>query len=207
MPLPKSRSPSQWPGTARSSASAGRSLMWTVPRSWPLPDVGELAGGPAGHSSAAQVPGQFPAQSASRLHVQRQVDRLVRHPHLRTVGKGLRAADDPRSAGATTAVRAWTPPAHTARRGASPASPASVDGARLSAGRRSATHGPIAASTAVGGDLPRTPSKAPGPAPWRSSEATRPPRVLLEISSRSARLQPQRRPCQFRCRSSEARGS
>ena len=25
------------------------------------PDVGELAGGPAGHSSAAQIPGQFPA--------------------------------------------------------------------------------------------------------------------------------------------------
>jgi IS30 family transposase len=35
MPLPKIRSPSQWPGTARSFASAGRSRMLTVPVSWP----------------------------------------------------------------------------------------------------------------------------------------------------------------------------
>ena len=35
MCLPKTRSPSQWPGTARSLASAGRSEMLSVPRSCP----------------------------------------------------------------------------------------------------------------------------------------------------------------------------
>jgi hypothetical protein len=33
MCLPKMRSPSQWPGTARSLASAGCWLMWIVPGS------------------------------------------------------------------------------------------------------------------------------------------------------------------------------
>ena len=33
MPLPINKSPSQWPGTARSLASAGRSRMLSVPRS------------------------------------------------------------------------------------------------------------------------------------------------------------------------------
>ncbi len=37
MALPNSRSPSQWPGTSRSSASAGRSEMWTAPTILPPP--------------------------------------------------------------------------------------------------------------------------------------------------------------------------
>ena len=37
--LPMMRSPSQWPGTARSSTSAGRSLSRTMPTSSPLPTV------------------------------------------------------------------------------------------------------------------------------------------------------------------------
>ncbi len=35
--LPKMRSPSQWPGTARSATSAGRSEIITMLRSWPWP--------------------------------------------------------------------------------------------------------------------------------------------------------------------------
>ena len=34
-PVPKMMSPSQWPGTARSVASAGRSVMLTLPRTAP----------------------------------------------------------------------------------------------------------------------------------------------------------------------------
>jgi hypothetical protein len=36
-----------------------------------------------------QEPGQFLAESALGLHEQRQVDRLVRHAHLRVVGEVL----------------------------------------------------------------------------------------------------------------------
>jgi transposase len=39
MPLPRIRSPSQRPGTARSSASGGRSEMWTIPTRFPLPEA------------------------------------------------------------------------------------------------------------------------------------------------------------------------
>ena len=42
---------------------------------------------PAGGVSAAQIAGQLLAQRASGLHEQRQVDRLVRHAHLRVVGE------------------------------------------------------------------------------------------------------------------------
>src|SRR5687767_9157504 len=67
--LPMSRSPSQWPGMARSSTSAGRSEIMTL-----------SAIGP-------QAPGQLAAQLATTLDVERLVDRLVRHPHLRVVGE------------------------------------------------------------------------------------------------------------------------
>ena len=35
--FPKMRSPSQWPGTARSATSAGRSEIITMSASWPWP--------------------------------------------------------------------------------------------------------------------------------------------------------------------------
>jgi hypothetical protein len=38
--LPINRSPSQCPGTARSSFSAGRSLIMTMSRIWPFVDLG-----------------------------------------------------------------------------------------------------------------------------------------------------------------------
>ena len=37
--LPKIKSPSQWPGTARSSTSAGRSEIITMFFSWPWPTL------------------------------------------------------------------------------------------------------------------------------------------------------------------------
>ena len=44
-----------------------------------------MAAGPAGRVSRPQIAGQFLAQRAAGLHEQRQIDRLVRHAHLRIV--------------------------------------------------------------------------------------------------------------------------
>lgn len=52
--------------------------------------IGTAASRPAGGLAPPQVTGELFAQRAAGLHEQRQVDRLVRHLHLRTVGKGLR---------------------------------------------------------------------------------------------------------------------
>src|SRR6266508_559915 len=86
--LPKSRSPSQWPGDG-TVVGLGGSLA-DVDRSSELAlavhhGVSER---PASGVSPTQVAGQFPAQRAARLHEQRQVDRLVKHPHLRIVREG-----------------------------------------------------------------------------------------------------------------------
>ena len=59
---------------------------------------------PSGGMTAAQVAGEFLAQRTRGLHEQRQVDRLVRHAHLRVVGERLTAATR-RSAAVTTAAR------------------------------------------------------------------------------------------------------
>ena len=109
------RSPSQCPGTARSATSAGRVEMWRsrhprlAPRSasagaglrvraWP----DRNAARPAGPARRAARPG---------LDVDRLVDRLVRHPHLRPVGELL--AQPPRSAAATTAAPVCPSPSAT----------------------------------------------------------------------------------------------
>jgi hypothetical protein len=85
--LPITRSPSQWPGTARSSASAGRSVG-------DVDHVGDAVLALAGRATrlaqraaGAQVLGQLAIERAARLHVQRLVDRLRGHPHLRLVGE------------------------------------------------------------------------------------------------------------------------
>ena len=83
-PRPTIRSPSQCPGTARSSASAGRSLMITMPGDLPAP-LAVLAPRPAQRPPGPQARRQLPAQRPAALHVERLVDRLVRHPHLRIV--------------------------------------------------------------------------------------------------------------------------
>jgi hypothetical protein len=68
------RSPSQWPGAARSSASAGRSLIITMGR----------RSGAGGRLRRAQGLGEFSAA----LDVEGLVDHLVDHVRLRTVGEG-----------------------------------------------------------------------------------------------------------------------
>ena len=79
--LPEIRSPSQWPGTARSSTSAGRSEIMTMlgilpTWHWPRGDVG---------LGRAQTAGQLPTELASALDIERLVDRLVAHLHHRIV--------------------------------------------------------------------------------------------------------------------------
>jgi hypothetical protein len=48
--------------------------------------LGALTFGLAQPATAAQAFGQVTAQRATRLHVQRLVDRFGGHPHLRVVG-------------------------------------------------------------------------------------------------------------------------
>ena len=73
------RSPSQCPGTARSSASAGRSLIrtWSVTKLFPRLARAPVPQRPTG----SQVCGQLAPQRATALHIQRLVDRLVRDAH------------------------------------------------------------------------------------------------------------------------------
>src|SRR6266581_907924 len=83
LPSPRMRSPSQWPGTARSSASGGRWLIMisgltrrAVPRPW----YSERAAG-------AQAGGQLAAQRPAALDIRRLVDRLVGDPHRPIIGE------------------------------------------------------------------------------------------------------------------------
>ena len=81
MPRPKSRSPSQCPGTARSAASAGRWEMFSVFGRSPRPSGSRAPAGRRVARLRAQVAGQLVPQVAAGLHEQRPVDRLVRHVH------------------------------------------------------------------------------------------------------------------------------
>src|SRR5664279_1468456 len=83
--LPMIRSPSQKPGTARSAASAGRSLTFTMSRIFPLlHEARDLLTRLALPCLSARM--SCGPQRATGLQVQRLVDRLVGHPHLRVVG-------------------------------------------------------------------------------------------------------------------------
>ena len=148
--LPMIRSPSQWPGTARSSTSAGRSRDHDHVRDAARRRC-DLAG-PSLRATGAQTAGQFAAQLAAALHVQRLVDRLVRHPHLRIVGK-LDAQPPGDLLRATTTARDPRPPAAQRRvrrqlRHLRPPSPRHRPAVR--------SDRPIAAPAAVRGDLPDT---------------------------------------------------
>jgi hypothetical protein len=61
--LPMIRSPSQWPGTARSVISAGRSLIMTMPRILPagLQPPARASLGPSRSQAAGELAAQLPA--------------------------------------------------------------------------------------------------------------------------------------------------
>src|SRR5215211_1190084 len=191
--LPKSRSPSQWPGTARSSASAGRSLMLIVPRSWPWPVITECPSGRRVACPPTQVAGQFPAQRAARLHEQRQVDRLVRHPHLRIVREG---SSEPTGDLLRRPAQLELALHHRAE----PFAPRQLGSFRpTSSAERIALRpaGAIAARTAVDSHFPRDRRRRPTkPARDRAQRLTtrQAPRDLFAFNQR----QPQRRPLRVR---------
>src|SRR3954470_18322085 len=86
-PEPMIRSPSQCPGTARSSASAGRWLIMTSlgdMAAWALTRAGARD---AQRTSGPQARDELALERAAALHVERLVDRLVRDPHPRIIGE------------------------------------------------------------------------------------------------------------------------
>ena len=84
---PRIRSPSQWPGTARSSASAGRwvIMIWgltnLLPRCW-VRALGTRSARPVRRTSH-----EFAFERSSTLHVERLVDGFVRYSHGLIMGE------------------------------------------------------------------------------------------------------------------------
>jgi hypothetical protein len=74
---PPMRSPSQWPGTVRSSTDAGLSPMDTAFFIWPSPYRFRLACSERRMVRFAQVLEQFFFQHPTRLNEQAAIDRLV----------------------------------------------------------------------------------------------------------------------------------
>ena len=135
----------------------------------PLPG---LTAGVAQRPPGAQTPGQLTAQRAARLHIQRLVDRLGGHPHLRIVGE-LHAATGRRSAPASTASADTAQPSPAAP-GSSPASP--VSAARHAPRPPRARWSPDTAPAARRcGPAPARSSTGRAPAARRSTASTHPP--------------------------------
>ena len=105
LPSPRIRSPSQCPGTARSSASAGRSLIMTSSVTKSLPRRAR-ARGTRSARPGAQARGQLAPERATALHIQRLVDRLVRDTHRLIIGEVERAAGRRSAPGSTTSPSA-----------------------------------------------------------------------------------------------------
>src|SRR3954447_6879317 len=81
-PAPMIRSPSQWPGTARSSISAGPVTDHDHRVAEPGRARGRVAVRFAAGAAGAQRAADLAAQPAPGLQVERLVDRLGAHPHL-----------------------------------------------------------------------------------------------------------------------------
>ena len=184
LPAPMIRSPSQWPGTARSAASAGRSLMLIMPGIMPRA-LGRAGGAPrrrvrAGRTDRGRDLG---AQAALALHEQRLVDRLVAHLQL-PAGAGGRVSACPRSAPVNNPPRSSRPPrpapgcpppacaAGTAAPAPWPgcAQGTPGTGAAKATGYAAAPATPSTGPAPVRTAISRTPSAAP-PAPPRSPPA------------------------------------
>ena len=81
------RSPSQWPGTARSSASAGRSLIITSGVTCAQACASSACPRHPQRPPGAQAGDQLALERASALDVERLVDRLVADPHGLIIGE------------------------------------------------------------------------------------------------------------------------
>jgi hypothetical protein len=89
LPEPASRSPSQWPVTARSSASAGRSRIDVASLIVPGPGPSSLHASTVGRGARTAGGAQPLLQHAARLDEEAPVDRLVRHLHPRIIREFL----------------------------------------------------------------------------------------------------------------------
>src|SRR3954468_5752113 len=81
LPTPTLRSPSQWPGTARSSASAGRWLIRILGAMQALPRPRLRARGTRNARPVRRQAVSSRRSAPAALHVQRLVDGLVTDPH------------------------------------------------------------------------------------------------------------------------------
>ena len=87
LPLdPKMRSPSQWPGTARSSTSAGRSEMSTISGIRLVRLMARRAWGRRIARPLRRAWWSSASQRSPSLHVEGLVDRLVRHRRSGSMG-------------------------------------------------------------------------------------------------------------------------
>src|SRR3982751_1502753 len=90
LPNPTMRSPSQWPGTARSAASAGRWLIRISGAMQGDAGLAPSAGARPRHPQrppGAQAGGQLAAQRSPALHVKRLVDGFVTDAHGLIIGE------------------------------------------------------------------------------------------------------------------------
>jgi hypothetical protein len=84
---PRIRSPSQCPGTARSSASAGRSLIRILGVTNIFPPPASAGPRHAQRPTGPQARGHLPTQRAAALDVERLVERLVRDADRLIIGE------------------------------------------------------------------------------------------------------------------------
>src|SRR3954454_539327 len=87
LPSPTMRSPSQWPGTARSAASAGRWLIRISGARQDLPRPRLRARGTRNARPVRRQAGQLAAQCPTALHVQRLVDGFGTDAHGLIIGE------------------------------------------------------------------------------------------------------------------------
>ena len=85
--MPMMRSPSQWPGTARSAAFAGRWLIMISGETKVLPGLRVRALRHPQRPTGAQAGRQFTAQRSSTLHIKCLIDRLVTDAHRLILGE------------------------------------------------------------------------------------------------------------------------
>ena len=158
-PGPMIRSPSQCPGTARSAASAGRSLIMTSAVTKLLAAAAGAGPRDAQRPAGAQARGQLAPQRAAALHVQRLVDRLVGDPHRLIIGEV-----DPQPAGdLLRAPRRRPPPvlpARPCRRPFHARPPGPAPASRRAGDRAGQPVLHVLAQRVVGGELGRL--RAPG---------------------------------------------
>ena len=84
---PMSRSPSQWPGTARSATSGGRWLINVSGVTWAHAFCRARARGTRNCPAPAQAGDEIPLECTAALNVERLVDGIVADPHGLIIGE------------------------------------------------------------------------------------------------------------------------